>query len=54
MRNTGRSFRLDPDQGHVLRAEDTVIDRGAKHAWENRGSEPVMMASITIDAPTEG
>lgn len=34
----------------VLRAGDTVVDRGVKHAWENRGSEPVVMASITIDA----
>ena len=34
----------------VLRAGDTVVDRGVAHAWENRGSEPVVMASITIDA----
>ena len=34
----------------VLRAGDTVVDRGVAHAWENRGSAPVLMASITIDA----
>lgn len=43
------------DSGEVLlRPGDTLVDRGVAHAWENRGDEPVVMASITVDAEPLG
>jgi len=30
---------------------DTVVDRGVRHAWENRGSEPSLCAIVNVDAP---
>lgn len=39
------------EDGEVtLRPGDTLIDRGIYHAWENRGTDPAVFASITIDA----
>ena len=41
------------DEGEVhLKAGDVVIQRGTIHNWENRGTEPCMMAFILI--ATEG
>ncbi len=38
-----------------LKAGDILIDRGAVHAWENRGEDACVMATIMIDAiPMEG
>jgi len=34
----------------VLQAGDTLIDRGVYHAWENRSSEPAVVAAVIIDA----
>jgi naringenin degradation protein FdeH len=39
------------DEGEVtLRPFDTVIQRGVNHGWENRGTEPAMIACFVIDA----
>jgi len=39
------------DQGEVdLKPLDVVVQRGTNHAWENRGSEPAVLAGILIDA----
>jgi mannose-6-phosphate isomerase-like protein (cupin superfamily) len=35
-----------------LEAGDTVIQRGANHAWSNRSSEPCVIAFTLIDAAT--
>ncbi len=34
----------------TLNPGDVLVDRGVAHAWENRGTEPAIMASIVIDA----
>ena len=34
----------------VLRAGDTLVQRGTKHAWSNRTNEPVTLQSIMISA----
>jgi quercetin dioxygenase-like cupin family protein len=33
-----------------LEAGDTVVQRGANHAWSNRSSEPCVIAFTLIDA----
>jgi mannose-6-phosphate isomerase-like protein (cupin superfamily) len=39
------------EDGEVeLKTGDTAIDRGVIHAWENRGEEDAVMATIMIDA----
>jgi hypothetical protein len=39
---TARCFTLKPG--------DTLVNRGGMHTWMNRGSTPVVMAGILIDA----
>ena len=34
----------------TLRAGDVVVDRGVAHAWENRGTEPVVLVAVLVDA----
>src|ERR1700730_6400257 len=43
---------LDTQEVH-LEAGDTVIQRGANHAWSNRSSEPCVIAFTLIDATDE-
>jgi len=39
------------EEGEVtLKAGDVFIDRGVFHAWENRGEQPAVFASIALDA----
>ena len=39
------------DEGEVdMKPLDAVVQRGTNHAWENRGSEPAVLAGILIDA----
>lgn len=39
------------DEGEVdLKPLDVVVQRGTNHAWENRGTEPAVLAGILIDA----
>lgn len=35
----------------VLRPGDVVVQQGANHGWINRGTKPVRMAVVLIDAP---
>lgn len=34
----------------VLKPGDTLVQRGTKHAWRNRGTEPAVMVAIQIAA----
>ncbi|MDB5638936.1 MAG: cupin 2, conserved barrel domain protein, partial [Bradyrhizobium sp.] len=43
---------LDTQEVH-LEAGDTVVQRGANHAWSNRSSEPCVIAFTLIDAASE-
>lgn len=39
------------EEGEILlRPGDCIVQRGTKHAWSNRGTEPCVMAAILIDA----
>ena len=43
---------LELDCGEVhLKAGDVVVQRGTRHAWRNRGTEPCRMAFILISSP---
>lgn len=43
---------LEVDDGvkEVLRAGDTLVIRGAKHKWANRGREWVKIVAVVVDA----
>ena len=43
---------LDEDD-IVLRAGDTVVQRGTNHSWANRGSEPCRVGFVLVDAISE-
>jgi len=34
----------------ILRQGDCIVQRGTKHAWVNRGSEPCVIAAVLVDA----
>jgi quercetin dioxygenase-like cupin family protein len=34
----------------LLRPGDTLVQRGTKHAWRNKGDVPAVMAAIQISA----
>lgn len=39
------------DEGEVtLKPFDTVVQRGTNHTWENRGTEPALIAFVLLDA----
>lgn len=39
------------EEGEILlQPGDCIVQRGTKHAWSNRGTEPCVMAAILIDA----
>jgi mannose-6-phosphate isomerase-like protein (cupin superfamily) len=39
------------DEGEVdLKPLDVVVQRGTNHAWENRGSEPAVLAGVLVAA----
>ena len=43
---------LELDEGEVhLKAGDVVVQRGTRHAWRNRSSEPCRIAFVLIDSP---
>jgi quercetin dioxygenase-like cupin family protein len=33
-----------------LCAGDSVVQRGAEHAWENRGTDPCVLSTVMFDA----
>ena len=43
---------LELDDGELtrLRAGDTVVQNGTRHAWRNRGTEPVTLAVVQVGA----
>ena len=43
-------FGLDAGEVH-LRADDVVVQRGTRHAWRHRSSEPCTMAFVVISSP---
>ena len=43
---------LELDEGEVhLQAGDVVVQRGTRHAWRNRGTEPCRIAFVLISSP---
>lgn len=50
----GELTMLLTNEDVVLRPFDTVIQRGAEHAWCNRGYEPALFAAVTIDLAVAG
>jgi mannose-6-phosphate isomerase-like protein (cupin superfamily) len=39
------------EEGEILlQPGDCIVQRGTKHAWSNRGTEPCVMAAVLIDA----
>jgi mannose-6-phosphate isomerase-like protein (cupin superfamily) len=47
---TGELVCIMQEGETVLKPGDTVIQRGTKHAWSNRGTEPVTAVSIMVSA----
>jgi mannose-6-phosphate isomerase-like protein (cupin superfamily) len=47
---------LELDDGHLtrLRAGDTVIQNGTRHAWRNLGTGPVTLAVVQVGASRPG
>jgi quercetin dioxygenase-like cupin family protein len=47
---------LELDDGALtcLRAGDTVVQNGTRHAWRNLGDEPVTMAVVMVGAQRSG
>ena len=37
----------------LLKAGDTLVQRGNNHAWSNRGKEPCVMAFVLIDGVSQ-
>jgi quercetin dioxygenase-like cupin family protein len=47
-------LQLDDGAEKVLRPGDTVVQNGTRHRWGNRGTEPAVMAALTIGAHRAG
>jgi mannose-6-phosphate isomerase-like protein (cupin superfamily) len=47
----GELWLVVDDEETLLRAGDTVVQRGAWHAWENRSDEPVTMSVVMAGWP---
>jgi len=43
-------LELDDGQLSYLRAGDTVVQNGTRHAWRNRSAEPVTLAVVHVGA----
>jgi mannose-6-phosphate isomerase-like protein (cupin superfamily) len=43
-------LELDDGVEKVLRPGDTVVQNGTRHRWENRGTEPAVLAAFLIGA----
>jgi quercetin dioxygenase-like cupin family protein len=41
-------LELDDGQLTELRAGDTVVQNGTRHAWRNRSTEPVTLAVVQV------
>lgn len=47
---SGQAALIVEDQEIAVNPFDVIVQRGANHAWVNRGSEPVMLLAVMIDA----
>ena len=47
---SGEIYLLLDDTEYLLKAGDTVVQRGTNHAWSNRGTETCEIAFILVDA----
>jgi mannose-6-phosphate isomerase-like protein (cupin superfamily) len=47
-------LELDDGQLSHLRAGDTVVQTGTRHAWRNLGTEPVTLAVVQVGARRHG
>jgi mannose-6-phosphate isomerase-like protein (cupin superfamily) len=47
---SGEITMLLDEEETTLRRSDVLIQRGTAHAWENRGSEPAVLAVTLLDA----
>jgi mannose-6-phosphate isomerase-like protein (cupin superfamily) len=45
----GEIWLMLDDTEYLMRAGDTVVQRGTNHAWSNRGTEPCRIAFILVD-----
>lgn len=47
---SGEMYMIMEEGEVLLQPGDCIVQRGTKHAWSNRGTEPCVMAAILIDA----
>jgi hypothetical protein len=50
----GELVLLLPDDEVPLRAGDTVVVRGGKHAWSNRTDAPALLAAVSVSSEGRG
>ncbi len=46
---SGEMTMLLDETKHLLKAGDTVVQRGTNHAWSNRGDDVCVMAFVLVD-----
>lgn len=46
---TGEIYMMLDETEHLIKAGDTVVQRGTNHAWSNRGTEVCQIAFILVD-----
>ena len=51
---SGEIWALMDEGETLLRAGDTLVQRGTNHAWSNRGTEPCLVAFILVSASPLG
>ncbi|MEO9528722.1 cupin domain-containing protein [Roseibium sp.] len=49
---TGEIYMLLDEDEVLLKAGDTVVQRGTNHAWSNRGTEPCSIVFVLVDGVT--
>jgi quercetin dioxygenase-like cupin family protein len=47
----GEIYAVVDDTERLMRAGDALIQRGTRHSWDNRTSEPCQVLFVLIDAP---
>lgn len=47
---SGEMHMIMEDGEVLLKAGDCIVQRGTKHAWSNRGTEPCLLAAVLVDA----
>jgi hypothetical protein len=47
---SGEIWALMDEGETLLRAGDTLVQRGTNHAWSNRGDQPCLVAFILVSA----